>query len=515
LGNRTAVNEGNHFRIGTFEIPKYDGTSMLINYPGPSGRIFPTYDIWQVLDDSSFKTKDEELAGVDIDAYYDLKSSGVFKNKIVLVGAFSPESHDLMPISFAQDGNNLAYGVEVHAAAIETILDKNFLTNASEWLTYLEIFIGAFVIALTSFVFKYGQRSRMVLVIFIPLLVTGAIIYGSYQIAFFIFASHRVILDIIYPILGFVFSYVGTVVYQYVSERRQKAAIKSIFSRYVDPSVVNQLVSNPDLVRLGGERKVMSVLFSDIANFTGVSEKLSPEQLITQLNEYLTAMTGIIFKHGGTLDKYVGDAIIAFWGAPLEVKDHAYRSCQAGIEMINELEALRSKWAEEGKPVLSCRIGINSGEMVVGNVGGSERFDYTVIGDNVNLGSRLEGANKHYKTKILLTEFTYDLVKEKVFARELDLIMVKGKTRPVKVYELLSDDIENVSDDKRELMQLFSAGISNFRNRKWGLAAEFFERALKLDRSDFPSEMYLERSKLYEIEPPPDEWDGVFVMQTK
>lgn len=515
LGNQLAVDHDSYFQIGNLKIPKYDETSMLINYPGPTGGIFPTYDIWQVLDDSSFTTKDEREAGVDINAYYDLKDEGVFKDKIVLVGAFSPESHDLMPISFSAGKNNLAYGVELHAAAIETVLDGDFLTRSNELADFIEIFFGAFLIALTSFVFKSAQHSRMFLVIFVPLLTTGAVILGSFQAAFFFFDKQRVVLDVIYPVLGYVFSYVGTVVYQYVSERRQKAAIKSIFSRYVDPSIVNQLVGNPELVRLGGERKTMSVLFSDIANFTAISERLAPEDLVAHLNEYLTAMTGIIFKHGGTLDKYIGDAIVAFWGAPIELKDHAYRACQAAMEMTRKLDELHSKWADEGKPILRFRIGINSGEMVVGNVGGNERFDYTVIGDNVNLGARLESANKMYRTRILLSEFTHELVKEKIFARELDLIVVKGKTRPVKIYELIDDEVDRVRDDKKKLVELYCTGISKYRDREWRIAAEFFERALSIDSSDYPSEMYLERSKVYEIEPPPADWNGVFVMQTK
>jgi adenylate cyclase len=519
LGNSVAEDSGTLFKLGAMKIPKYDRTSMLINYPGPSGS-FPTYDIWQVLDDSSFMTNDEAKNDVQINDYYDLKGSGVFKDKIVLIGAEYPESGDMKPIPYLQDraikGSNLAYGVEIHAAAIETALDGDFLVRSEPWFDFLEMFVGTFLIAMTSFLFKSAaQRSRMFLVIFVPLLTTGAVILGSFQAAFYLFDKQRVVMDIIYPVLGYVFSYVGTVVYQYVSERKQKAAIKSIFSRYVDPSVVNQLVGNPDLVRLGGERKTMTVLFSDIADFTGVSEKLAPEDLVAHLNEYLTVMTGIVFKHRGTLDKYIGDALIAFWGAPIELKDHAYRACQAAIEMTKKLDELHSKWTEEGKPILQFRIGINSGEMVVGNVGGNERFDYTVIGDNVNLASRLEGANKMYRTRILLSEFTYELVKEKIFARELDLIAVKGKTRPVKIYEFISDAINEVGDDKRKLVEFYCTGISKYRNREWTAAAKFFEKALSIDPSDYPSEMYLERSRVYEIEPPPNDWNGVFVMQTK
>ncbi len=518
LQNPIAVNHDEYFQLGKIKIPKFDETSMLINYPGMTGS-FPTYDIYQVLDDSSFATRDEKDNGIQINDYYDLRDRGIFRDKVVLVGAEYPESNDLKPIPFSaaksEQGSNLDYGVEIHAAAVETILDHDFLARSGPWTDFLEMFVGAFLIALTSFAFRSTQHSRMFLVIFIPLLVTGVAVAGSYEAAFAFFARKRIVLDIIYPIMAYCFSYVASVVYQYVIERRQKAAIKSIFSRYVDPSVVNQLVNNPELVKLGGERKTLSVLFSDIANFTTVSEKLTPDDLVAHLNEYLTAMTEIVFKHGGTLDKYIGDAVIAFWGAPIELEDHAYRACQAAVEMTKKLDELHVKWKKENKPILNFRIGINSGEMIVGNVGGNERFDYTVIGDNVNLASRLESANKMYRTKILLSEYTYELVREKVFARELDLIVVKGKTMPVKIFELLSDKIDDLPDQRKTLVDLYCAGIAKYRSREWSAAAQLFEKALLAAPSDFPSKMYLERSRSFEVEPPPDDWDGVFVMQTK
>lgn len=520
LGVRNPIvsDSAGFFGLGHLRIPKYDPTSMLINYPGPTGT-FPTYDIWQVLDDSTFTTRDEARFGLQINAYYDLRDSNVFRNKIVLIGAEYPESGDLKPIPFLKDKgdehSNLAYGVEIHASAIETVLDGDFLHPSSLLADFLEMFIGSFLIALTSFLFKSARHSRMFLVIFIPFMVTAAVVFASYEAAFILFVKDNLVLKIIYPILSYSFTYIAVVVYQFVSERRAKAAIKSLFSRYVDPSVVDQLVGNPELVRLGGERKTMTVLFSDIANFTTVSEGLAPDDLVAHLNDYLTAMTDVVFQNSGTLDKYIGDAIIAFWGAPLELKDHAYKACRTAIEMTSRLESLRTKWADEGKPILNFRIGINSGEMVVGNVGGKERFDYTVIGDNVNLASRLETANKMYRTRILLSEYTYELVKKEVFARELDLIVVKGRTKPVIIYELIADLSDEISDEKKKVVEHYCTALAKYRNREWGIAANLFEKALSIDSADYPSEMYLERCKLYEMEPPPADWNGVFVMTTK
>lgn len=521
LGGKIATDEKSYFQLGGIRIPKYDETSMLINYPGPSlsATSFPIYHFWEVVDDSTFTTRDETRFGVRVNYYDYLKKEGVFKNKIVLIGAMYPTSHDMEPIPFSRGkrsmSGNLAYGVEVHASAIETVLDGDFLRPVRPWVNFLEMLVGALIIASTSFLFSSARHSRMFLAAFVPLLVTGVISTVSYEGAFALFAEKGIVMQIIYPILAFGFSYVGTVVYQFASERRQKTAIKSLFSHYVDPSVVNHLVGNPGLVKLGGERKIMSVLFSDIANFTGVSEGLAPDILVSHLNEYLTSMTDVVFKQSGTLDKYIGDAIIAFWGAPIEVENHAHQACRAAMEMRRKLGELHSKWREDGLPLLNFRVGINSGEMVVGNIGGRKRFDYTVIGDSVNLASRLESANKTYRTSIILSEYTYGAVNEDMIARELDLIVVKGKTRPVKIYELISDAAEFVDDKKEEAVALYMDGLSSYRAREWRRAAEYFKKALSLDPDDYVSTMYLERCRLFQSDPPPVDWDGVFVMETK
>ncbi|MGC8595952.1 MAG: CHASE2 domain-containing protein [Candidatus Kryptoniota bacterium] len=515
LHSAIATNERNFFVFGTERIPKYNGTSILINYAGPSGS-FPTYDIWQVLDDSTFTTKDEAEYHVQINDYYDLLSRKVFKGKVVLVGAAYPESGDLKPIPFTNtDGGNLAYGVEIHANAIETLLDRNFYQRSGWIFDFVEMFVGALIVSGVAFTSRNFKKAKSFIPVFLPLVATIIVGYISYRIAFNTFVSRRVVLLVIYPSIGFVLSYIGSVVYQYVSERKQKAVIKSIFSRYVHPAVVNQLVANPELVRLGGERKRLTVLFSDIANFTAVSEKLEPEALVEQLNEYLSAMTEVIFRYGGTLDKYIGDAIVAFWGAPVDVPDHAFKACEAACEMTSVLSVLHEKWQEKGMPLLNFRIGINTGDMIVGNVGGQERFAYTVIGDSVNLAARLETANKMYRTRILISQFTYELVKEKVFTRELDLIIVKGKSDPVRIYEVISIGNDNVDEKKKEVVRYYCLGLEKYKKRDWSGAAEFFEKALHVNPDDYPSEMYLERSRIFEIEPPSEEWNGVFVMQTK
>jgi adenylate cyclase len=234
--------------------------------------------------------------------------------------------------------------------------------------------------------------------------------------------------------------------------------------------------------------------------------------LVALLNEFLDEMTRLVLKYEGTLDKYEGDAIMAFWGAPLPQKDHALRTCLAALDMQKRLEVLRIKWAKEGKPALTVRMGINTGIMIVGNMGGKDRFDYTVIGDSVNLASRLEGANKQYKSNIMISDFTYTHVKEKVVVRELDLIQVKGKNEPVKVYELLGTTKMEMTNNKRQSLELYHEGLKLYRARQWEEANAYMQQAYSLDETCYAAQIYSERASLYKLTPPPDDWNGIFVM---
>jgi adenylate cyclase len=278
---------------------------------------------------------------------------------------------------------------------------------------------------------------------------------------------------------------------------------------------VNELIAHPEKMRLGGERRELTVLFSDIAGFTTFSEKLPPEELVLVLNEYLSAMTEIVFNNDGTLDKYEGDAVMAFWGAPIELDNNALHACTAALEMQEKLVHIREKWSAEGKPNVQVRIGLNTGEMVVGNMGGTGKFDYTVIGDSVNLGSRLEGANKQYGTYIMASERTQELVKERFVFRELDLLVVKGKTKPIKVFELIGRKNDSVSPKKISAIEQYTIGLNLYRQKKFSEAIEKFNEALSIEPDDQPSRLYIERSQLYLTNPPPEEWNGVFILKTK
>jgi len=295
---------------------------------------------------------------------------------------------------------------------------------------------------------------------------------------------------------------------------KEREFIKSTFERYVSKTVASELIKNPEMVRLGGIKKELTVMFSDIGEFTNLSETLSPEEVVKHLNDYFEGMSSSILEFDGTINQFQGDAIVAFWGAPIPQDNHAILACLAALRCREFLKNLQAKWVSQGLPERTFRFGINTGEMVVGNIGSSSRFEYTVIGDEVNLASRLEGANKIYGTQILISDGTYKFVKEEVIARELDIIRVVGKTEPVRIYELVSQKGE-LDDKKMGVIEKFSLGVDLYRERKWNEAKEYFEKILELDPSDKPSQEYLRRCIEYENSPPPGEWEGVFDLKSK
>lgn len=497
-------------------IPQFDARTFLLNYYGPV-QTFRYVPFSQVIDDDRFWTKDELELQEQINTY-DENMMKLFKGKIVFIGSTMAEERDFHPVPIAAaDESNTMHGVEIHATATENILDRSFITRADPGL---EVTLIIFFSVLTFFLVLWIKQIRLrytwvleIAAVVLVLLLIGAVA----ETAVLAFSSGNVLMNIINPSLAIVLSYFGTAVYQYLTERQQKALIKNVFSHYISSAVVNELVANPEKAKLGGDRRELTVFFSDIKGFTSISELYhnNPEGLVELLNEYLDEMTSIVLKYGGTLDKYEGDAVMAFWGAPIPQKDHALRACFAALEMQKRLAELRPKWRKQNKPELEARCGINTGIMIVGNMGGKDRFDYTVIGDSVNLASRLEGANKQYGSKIMISEFTYNHVKTKVLVRELDLIQVKGKVEPVKVFELLGPIDMQLTEQQRTANELYHEGLKLYRERKWDEAIAYFNQALKLDPECRAASIYIERASLYQLNPPPDDWNGVFVMMTK
>ncbi len=514
--------EGRYFALGDRLIPKFDDVSILINYHGLSGKTFTQIDIADILDDKTFKTNEEIRLKTDINIFDDpdvgLLHTDTFKDKIVLIGPAFPESKDIFPVSIAARDNpddNLMYGVELHANALQTLIHQNYIVRPSAFLEILYTVAFSLLSFLVVSALKQIKAKFEFILEIVALLFVGAEVYGIIVLADYCFAFRNLLIPVVPPIAAVFANYVGSAVYQYLTERKQKVMIKGMFSQYLNPHVVNELIAHPEKLKLGGERKELTVLFSDIAGFTTFSEKLPPEELVLVLNEYLSAMTEIVFKNDGTLDKYEGDAVMAFWGAPVELDNNAYHACTAALEMQERLVGIREKWRAEGKPNVHVRIGLNTGDMVVGNMGGIGKFDYTVIGDSVNLGSRLEGANKEYGTYIMASERTQELVKDNFLFRELDLLIVKGKTKPIKVFELLGRKSDGVSEQKIAAVEEYHKGLAMYRRKQFSEAIEQFEKALAIDFSDAPSKLYIERSKVLKATPPAGDWDGVFVLKTK
>ncbi|HTL52018.1 MAG TPA: adenylate/guanylate cyclase domain-containing protein [Planctomycetota bacterium] len=306
----------------------------------------------------------------------------------------------------------------------------------------------------------------------------------------------------------------GIAINSMIKGLKERDFVKSTFKRFVAASVVDHLIEDPQKLQLGGEKREMTVFFSDLVGFTSTAEKLSPETLVVLINEYLGAMTETIFQHEGTIDKYIGDAIMAFWGAPLARNDHALRACKAALDNVAALRKLWASWEARGLPLFDVRIGINTGPMVVGNMGSHVMMGYTVMGDAVNLGSRLEGANKGYGTRVMISEFTLAHVKDQVEVREMDLLTVSGRSGAVRVYELLGLKGQ-ITAEAIAAARSFEKGLAAYRAKQWDLADREFNNTLVLNPGDSVSKVFLERVAEFRVNPPPEQWDGVYMMKGK
>ena len=421
----------------------------------------------------------------------------MISGKIVLVGDTSEVSHDIFTSPIGE-----IYGIEFLADTIMTLMKNAPIRPASsqnEILVLLILFICFGIVALIP---KY--ENLLFLLIIAAYTGFGVFTYVYYGIAF----------SMSYALIACVLS-TGTInLYLFMMERKQKGFIKGAFSQYLSPTVIDQIVENPDMLELGGEKRELTPFFSDIQGFSTISEGLTPEELVQLLNEYLTAMCDIISSHQGTIDKFEGDAIIAFWGAPLDLPNHATVACHATIEMQQRGVELRKMLREQNRPLLFTRMGLNSGPVVVGNMGSAERMDYTMMGDVVNLAARLEGANKFYKTFSMISGSTYELAKDNIDSRQLDIIRVVGKNEPVPVHELLARKNET-SSEMSGVVEQYMKGLKLYQDRNFSDAIVEFEKVLTIDSEDGPSQTYIKRCGMFLESPPEKDWDGVFTFTEK
>ncbi|MGK9477481.1 CHASE2 domain-containing protein [Melioribacter sp. OK-6-Me] len=517
--NYLVKDTADYFILNDVRIPKWDTESMLINFYGGDAT-FKRVNLIDVLDDKDYETSDEQLLGIEVNTWDDpdigLLHSGIFKDKIVIIGSTMPEDRDLLPVAFSEGktGSNILYGIEFHANVIQNILWKDFLYRQSSSVIFILTSILSFLTFILTNAVRNIKLKNSIVIEVLNMTAIACSLYLIYRGAVILFIDFHLVVPVVNYSLAVVLSYFTSTAYNFITERKQNLVIKNMFSQYVSKEIVNELLKNPSKLRLGGERKEITIMFCDIANFTSFSEKRKPEELVGYINEFLNEMSEIIIEHKGTVDKYLGDAIMAFWGAPVEIKDHALLACHAALKMQKRLVELRENWMAVGEIPIYIRIGINTGEAIVGNIGGAKRFDYTVLGDNVNLASRLESANKAYGTNIMISASTYELIKEHFLARELDVIRVKGKMVPTKIYELISLKDDVAAKVALEKLDFYFQGLSLYKMRNFEAACDYFKRTFD-ELKDYPSRVYAERCEFYITNPPPADWDGVFELTTK
>jgi adenylate cyclase len=474
-----SVNFGDKLKIE----PDYTG-HMQINYRGPRG----TYRYTSIADVVMKKFE-----------------PGTFKGKIVLVGASATGIGDQRSTPYG----GIDYpGVEVHANVIDNILHQQFLVRGAQqalWDVLTILFLG--IPLGISMALVQPRWMWFGVAFFVPL---AAIDYMAFL--------HSWWLNFTIPAMTLTGNVVLVSLYRALIEEKEKRKVRAEFGNYLSPEVIRRLLIDPSLV--DPKKTDVTVMFSDIRGFTTISEKLDAQELALFLNQYLSDMTSIVFKNNGTLDKYIGDAVMAFWGAPFEEPGHAVKACNAALEMMKRVRELQKVWEAEGKPRLEIGIGLNTGVASVGRMGSSLRRGYTALGDSVNLSSRLEGLNKDYGTHIIVNETTYEGAKDDGFVfRELDLIRVKGKLQPVTIYQLMGRQTDLVAEGRAEEVHLqveqFARARELFRNRKWDAAQRAFQEFLDRWPEEGPSRVYWKRCQEYLFDEPSVNWDGVFVMTHK
>ncbi|MDT8317764.1 MAG: adenylate/guanylate cyclase domain-containing protein [bacterium] len=479
--------------MSDLEIPLLDDGQYLINMY----KNFNTYSISGILS-SIQKIQQGELENLMVDP-------AEFENKIVIIGASATGVEDLKPTAM---GKRMP-GVMLHASLVSNVLKRDFLRVIHQTQTRLIIYSGTLFLGLLILTFR-----RILFQIAFPI---GAAI-GYIAVSFWGFRGNLV-LDLIPPMVSILGVWIGSFTYLYFSEGKDKRKARKMLGQYVSPAVLNDLIEQEGAFIKAevGAKERLTILFSDIRGFTSLSEHLKAEQVVELLNIYLSKMVDIIFANRGTLDKFIGDAVMAFWGAPIRVDDHAKRCVKAGLEMARSMQGLNREFVEKGFPELRVGIGVHTGEVILGNIGSEKKLDYTIIGDHVNLTSRLEGLTKPYGCDMLISESTYMELNGEFPCRVVDNVRVKGKEEPIKVYSVLAldSDPKEELERKRKMARFFNTAFNHYINRDFVAAMEMYTKASGFLKSDKVSELFIQRCRNCIEQPPPDDWDGVFTMATK
>jgi len=464
-------------QIGDRFVPTDESGSLLINYRGPA-HTFPTYSISDIL------------AG--------RLPPGTFKDRIVIVGATATGIGDIRTTPFGP----VFPGPEVHANVIDNILAGDFLERP-RWSKAYDLLA---IVALGLLAAVALRRASAL----VGLLVTGALFVGYVLFAYWMFADRGLWINMVYPLLGLVATYTMLTLYRYILEERERRRIKSAFQHYVSPEIIEIMMKDPAGVHLGGQEQMVSLLISDMEGFTNYSERHSPSEVIGVISDYYAVMTEQIFAYQGTLVEYVGDELFALYGAPVSQADHARHVCASALAMREHRAALSDAWEKIGRPRIKARTGINSGTVLVGNIGSKYRFHYGAMGDAVNLTSRLESLNKIYRTEIIVSDHTARLVEGAFRMRELDLVRVKGREQALRIHELVGTAEAPLTLPQQELLRSYALGLAAYREQRWESALEIFKKCLVCAPGDGPSQLMLMRCRIYRDRPPARDWDGAF-----
>ncbi len=490
--------------LGDTVIPMLSDGSVMINYQGgtvvndkdgkPGFESFYRYIPYDLV----LASKDLIQAGKE-----PLLPRGTFKDKIVLITAFAAGLSDFRATPFSP----VTPGIEIHANIIDNVISKKFLRQVDGWNGKVYVSLLAIVIGIIATLCRPSIGFAVIFTLM-------GIVIGFHWRLF----GYGWVLPVVNTFVAVVGTYLGVLLLKYIFEEKEKRRIRFAFGHYLAPQVLEAVLRSPDKLKLGGERRFMTVLFSDVEGFTSLSERMQPEEISAILNEYLGQMMHCIKKTGGILDKFIGDAVMAEWNAPVTQDDHAARACETALFMMEELEILREKWKKEQRPPLNARIGINSGEMVVGNMGSREIFDYTVIGTEVNTSARLEPLNKDFGTRIAVSESTRceaeKYYPDKFSFRFLAKVALKGRNIPLNVYELVGwKDV--IGREHLEAMEIYREGLDLFFKARFSDAKRLFLEAIERRPEDGPSETYVSLCAFYETNPPPSDWEGVYVQTSK
>ncbi|MFA4902593.1 MAG: adenylate/guanylate cyclase domain-containing protein [Desulfobaccales bacterium] len=467
-------------RLGRRQVPVDRYGRLLINFLGPAGLI-PTYSAAAVMNGSL--------------------PAGVLKDKIVLVGATAVGIYDLRVTPFS----GTFPGVEIQATAMDNLLHGNFISTPPLALGIMLLILVVLAILLGLVL----PRLSAVLSFIFTLIVLASYVGLNY----YLFSRQGIQLDLFYPQALIVLVFLGVTSQRFLAEEEERKRIRKAFESYVAPTVVQEMLKHPEQLRLGGERREITILFTDIRGFTTMSEKLDPQALVTLLHDFLNPMSNIIINQGGTIDKYMGDAIMALFGAPLAQPDHPHLACRAALEMVSSLAALNQDWAAQGRPPLRVGVGVNTGPVAVGNMGSDRLFDYTAIGDNVNLASRLEGLNKYYGTSILISQATAASLGNDFILKDVDRVRVKGKAQAARIYALLGEG--EPGPELARYLDLYHRALAFFREGRFAESLTAFGQVLEVRPGDAACQRYAALAQKYLENPPGPDWEAVTVMDGK